>query len=182
MRLFIYPIFLTALLLMVFASITTPFLQRHKVSYNLPVHKTLYLGHDIYDNEMYHVIAAAIEWNEATNGEVVFDIKMLPQQGIKLSEAIIILNETADSPDVIMLDNKNGFGTLGLFDDAHGLDYIALVDERIVEKDYDSIIMHEMGHSLGMDHIKDIEGVGTLMYPSIDLGSEHITNTDLYYF
>jgi hypothetical protein len=181
LRLLLYPLFLTVILLMVFANIATPVLQRRHAFYILPVHKTLYLGHSIYDNEMYHVIAAAIEWNQATNGQVIFDIKVLPQQGINRSEAVIINNVTPDFPEVILLDNVNDQMSLGYFDD-HDLDNINLVDERIMEKDYNAVIMHELGHSLGMDHIKGIDGIGTLMYPSIDHGSEHITNTDLYYF
>ena len=181
MRLLLYPLFLTVILLMVFANIAAPILQKDKSAYTLPVHKTLYLGRSIYDNEMYHIIAAAIEWNEATNGQVVFDIKILPQQGITRSDAVIINNVTPDFPEVILLDNLNDSNTLGYFDD-HDIDNINLVDERINEDDYDAVIMHELGHSLGMDHIKNAKGMGTLMYPSIDLGSEHITNTDLIYF
>ena len=182
MRLLLYPLFLTIALLAVFVKITSPFIEQKQIFHTLPVHKTLYLERGIYQDQLYHVIAATMEWNQATDGDVVFDIKMLPQPNIVPQDAIIIMNVTPDFPEIILLDNINEYSTLGFFNNSTGLAYIALVDERISRQDYDAVVMHELGHALGLEHVKSIDGIGTLMFPSINFASNHITMTDLKQF
>lgn len=182
MRAFVWSLALTVALLVVFAEIVTPFVRRNHPVHTLPVHKTLYLERGVDDEELYHVMAAAIEWNEATNGQVTFDIKRLPQPGITPGDAIIVLNVTPDYPEVIILDNINKYSTLGFFNNDSGLSYIAIVYERVRDEDFNAVMLHEMGHSLGLEHIKGIDGLGALMFPSIDLGASHITRTDLRQF
>jgi len=194
MRLFLYPLILTIALLFPFAEIATPILQHKKETptHVLPVHKTLYLGRDIYDTEAEHILEAAIEWNEATNGQVVFDIKKLPSRDIKPSDGLVIFNVTPDFPDIILLDNINHLSTLGYYEGNATLKYIALVDERIPVQDVSAVALHELGHALGLQHpnsqdpdapIEDrLRGVGSLMYSNIDSGSNHITTLDLQQF
>ena len=182
MRLFLYPLLLTIALLGVFAEVVSPFLAHKSTPHTLPIHHTLYLERGIYEDQVYHVIAAAMEWNEVTNGDVVLDIKMLPQPNITPGDAIIIMNVTPDYPEAIILDNMNHYSTLGFYNNDTGLAYIALLDERIRGMSYDAVIMHELGHALGLEHITGIDGLGTLMYPNIEFGSDHITMDDLKQF
>ena len=132
---------------MAITEIATPIVQRAKVEHKLPVHKTLYLERGIYDDQMYHILEAAMEWNLATNGQVVFDIKRLPQQNIQAADAIIVFNVTPDYPDIIILDSIKHYSTLGYYNN-RGLDYIALVDERITNSNYNAVVMHELGQEL----------------------------------
>jgi hypothetical protein len=179
--LFIFTLAFTIGLLFVFAEVATPIVQRTHAEHKLPIHKTLYLERGIYDDQMFHILAAAMEWNQATNGQVVFDIKRLPAK-INPIDAIIVFNVTPDYPDIILLDSVKNYSTLGYYNN-RGLDYIALVDERITNSNYNAVVMHELGHALGLDHPDTDDhpeiGIGTLMYSVVDAGSNHITNDDL---
>lgn len=182
MRLFLYPLLLTIALLIAFGEVATPFLQHKRVTHQLPVHKTLYLSREIYDDQIAHITAAAMEWNDDTNGDVTIDIKRLPERSINPADAIVMLNVSPDFPEVIILDNLNQYSTLGFFNDDSLVHYIGLVDERIDAASYNTVIMHEVGHALGLEHIQGIDGLGTLMCPTINLGSSHITMEDLHQF
>lgn len=182
--LFVWTLSVTIGLLFIFAEIATPIVQRTKIEHVLPVHKTLYLERGIYDEQMYHILNAAMEWNRVTNGQVVFDIKRLPEPNLKVENSIIVFNVTPDYPDIIILDSIKNYSTLGYFNN-RGLDYIALVDERISSPIYDAVVMHELGHALGLEHpdLNDPKvGIGTLMYSVVDVGSNHITDEDLKQF
>ena len=72
----------------------------------------------------------------------------------------------------------SGNNILGLFDKKSIIPCIILVSNRILENDYKAVVLHELGHSLGLEHNEGINGIDTLMYPSIDLGSNHITFRD----
>lgn len=185
MRLLLWSMMFSVLMLCIVSEIVSPTVKQQWNVHTLPVHKTLYLARSIYNEEAYHVIEAAIEWNETTNGEVVFDIKWMPQHDIDMSDAIIVLNVEEDSPDIIMLDSYNAvhrYETMAYFDDRQKLKSISLVDGRILDAQYAPIMLHELGHSLGLEHIKGDEGIGTLMSEVMDNGSDHITNKDFVQF
>lgn len=186
MRLFLYPLLLTLALLVVFAQVATPFIQHKQAIHTLPVHKTLYIERGMDEEEMYHILAATLEWNRVTDGAVVFDIKRLPRRDMDPSDALIILNVTPDYPEVILMDAFNGMNTLGYFNDRGMLSYIALVDSRVSDNDMTAVFLHELGHSLGLEHPNSKEhpeiGIGSLMYSNIDMGGSHVTSEDLEQF
>ena len=185
MRLLLWSMICSVLILFLVAEIASPTIRSQHNVHVLPVHKTLYMARDTYSDEFYHLVEATMEWNNATNGNVVFDIKMLPQHNIDVHSSIIIFNVGPDNPDIITLDNEypdRKYEAMAFFDDRKMLRSIAMVDERISDSEYTSVFEHELGHALGLEHIKGEAGIGTLMSESIDEGSMHITNTDLKYF
>lgn len=154
----------------------------HPKSYPAHYHKTLYLDRNMSQYELEQIVAATIEWHEATGGIVTFDVKRLPQPDIIPANAILMLHVTPDFPDIIILDNLNQNSTLGLYTHESSIYYIALVADRLTEDDYKSVVLHELGHAVGLEHNEGENGVGTLMYPSIEKGADRITYTDIKKF
>jgi hypothetical protein len=177
MKLLIWSLVLTMILFFGFATIISP----TSITRSLPVHKILYIDRNIDDEELYHIVRASFEWFDATSGQVIFDIRRLPSQEINSHNAIFIFNVSPDYPQVIFLDAVNSQTTLGFFNNDN-LASIGLVDQRIEEGLLTRVIEHELFHSLGMKHQEGIEGIGTLMFPNIELGASHITRTDLMHF
>jgi predicted Zn-dependent protease len=60
--------------------------------------------------------------------------------------------------------------------------YIGIVRSRIEDYEFKEVMMHELGHVLGLKHNLGDDGTGTLMYPDVNLGSDTITDTDLKNF
>jgi hypothetical protein len=179
MRIFLWGLILTIILLIGVAHIATPFLRHKQIYHALPIHKTLYLDRNIDDDELFHIMQAAMEWKHATNGQVVLDIKRLPRPYIPLTNAIIVINVSPEYPDILMLDNGKGPNTLGYCNSAASIEFIELVNDRMNEENSTSVVLHELGHALGLEHTAE---VGTLMYPVYDEGSNHITSSDLKQF
>lgn len=190
MRLFVWSVAISLILLLAFAEAVTILLPApiSQAKQALPIHKTLYIERTVYDDELFHIIDAAIEWNEATDGQVVFDIKRMPRPDISPANSVVFFNVSPDFPDIIILDNarKRPLSTLAYFSGERLLPYIAVVDARISDKDYTGVMLHELGHYLGLQHPDDDDhpeiGVGSLMYSNIDSGANHITNDDLKQF
>lgn len=181
MRIFIWSVIFSLIVLCGFAHFVAPILEARGThpDRTLPVHKTLYLERSVYDDEFFAIVRASIEWNEATNGQVVFDIQQLPYPDIDAQNGIIVINVDPDFPEVILLDRRKNLITPAYFNHDSILSYIALVPERIDEGRFTQVVLHELGHSLGLEHVVGADGLDTLMYPSIDLGSKHIAQADL---
>lgn len=150
--------------------------------YPTHIHKTLYLDRYFDNQEITMISAASLEWSQATNHIVEFDIVVMPtDENFDIINGIIITKVSLDCPDIIFVDLMSHNTTLGLYQD-DPIPNIELVSDRLSHYDYKSIVLHELGHALGLKHNKDLDGIDTLMFPTIDLGADHITKTDLENF
>jgi hypothetical protein len=155
----------------------TPILTR---TFSLPAEQTLYLDTSLSDDEAITVIGAALEWQTATRGLVHYNIVKLPITKDTIDENVIIVFSVSPYfPEILSLDKESSKTHLGYYDSHGDTPYIVLVSERLTPDNYKSVILHELGHALGLKHNNGDEGMGTLMYPDIELGSKSITNTDL---
>lgn len=174
---------IVVLLLLAINMIAAPMFKHKAETLHLPVHKTLYVDRTLSDYEFAIITGAAWEWHLATKGLVTYDVERLPSQQIDPPNAIIVCAVSADFPEIIELDAADPEAShMAYFYKYSALPYIGVVSDRIAEKDYRPVMLHELGHSLGLPHNTGVDGIGTLMYPNIDFGATTITDTDLKNF
>lgn len=156
------------------------------------VHITLYVDRYFDEEEVETIVAAALEWSEATNHIIEYDVIQLPTEDeIIMDTAVFIVKTSPDDPRIVMLDKISSSFTLGLYE-GNGLPSIALVTDRLDKHNYKEVILHELGHSLGLEHLKGEENINALMYPYTEIkigedefipaGSQTITRSDLVAF
>ena len=140
------------------------------------VKKTIYIDRSFSEQEKLYIVEAALEWSRATNHIVDYEIKSLPCE-IELDEALIFVKYNSDHPDIIFMDFF-GYEILGYYNDKN-IPSISLVTDRIDAKDFTNVVLHELGHSLGLEHVEDKE---MLMYPTMNNVNNKITKKDLVDF
>lgn len=147
------------------------------------IHKILYIDSTFSNEEIADITSAALTWTTKTHYIARFDVVVLPtNQKIDLSKAIFILKITPGYPEVVLLDGLNHHSTLGYYHEKGAAPYIGLIPSRIEGYDYRVVVMHELGHAVGLKHAENLEDMGTLMYPVIDWGADSITHRDLVRF
>lgn len=141
---------------------------------------TLYVDTAFDDYGYSKIVQAASEWTIATHHLVEYNVVRLPSHNINAQDGIFISNVSSSFPEIIWRDRSGG-ATLGIYLGRAPLRTILLVGDRLDEDTYKPTILHELGHSLGLEHT-EFKDIGTLMYPFIDLGSDTITKKDLEQF
>lgn len=150
------------------------------------VHKTLYVDRHFTNDQFVLIAWAAIRWSQATNHIIDYDVIRLPmdhEETINSNNAIIVMMISPDHPNIITLDKFNMGTTLGLYNPDDPIPTISFVEGRFDDADqFEQAAMHEMGHSVGLHHNHGIEGTLTLMFPSIGLAENYITEKDMINF
>lgn len=144
------------------------------------------------DHEKFLISEAALEWMHATNNIVKFIFvydKNLDFK-VKIDHKPVIFNifhlQPIEEDHIIVeyLDSVLPAPVIGFYDNIHIINSLFttmfIVRVRISsDSEYKAVIMHEMGHSLGLAHSKIAD---TLMYPSVSGSSDCITMVDLKQF
>ncbi len=151
--------------------------------YKSHTHRILYIDPTFDDDEQEFILASTIIWANKTNNVVTFDVIFLPtKETLDTENGIVIGRVSKYNSDIIGLDNINNSETLAFFTKDGFIPSINLVTSRMSNENYQAIVLHELGHALGLKHNIGIDGEGTLMFPSIDRGAPTITYKDLEYF
>lgn len=157
-----------------------------KINESKHIHRTLYVDSRFSEEEDLAIINVAKRWTAATNHIAEIDVAFMPTE-IKdenTSLSIMVLNESPSFPPVVMLDRGNHNSTCGIYNGSE-MEYpiIAIVDERINDINlFEQVVMHEVGHSLGLAHLTGDDNFFTLMYPITDLMAPGLTLKDLAAF
>ena len=146
-----------------------------------PINTTIYIDRAFDDDEKQIIITAALEWSAATKHLVNYRIVELPTDSPRdiRRDGLLILKINADFPDVLVMDYYNHRATLAFYSGNTSVQYIALISERIKGPTYKRVVLHELGHSLGLEHVLEKD---TLMYPYVNSQSDSITLADLKQF
>ncbi len=154
-------------------------------------HITLYLDRNFSEDESEIIMQAALEWTRATNHIIDYDVVQLPsKEKIYFKDSVFITKRSIDDPQIILMDFTGKNKTLGVYE-RRGVPYISIVADRLHSEDYKEVVLHELGHSLGIGHLEGDENIDTLMYPYtsinvdgivIKTGNSHITKKDLIAF
>jgi predicted Zn-dependent protease len=148
----------------------------------------LYISNRFDDEEVKLIEASALEWENKTHHIITyhiyynFDVSKYKQINTNM-HSIIFVKLSKYSQQVNDMDRYQGHGRtqiLGLYDSTKEIPVIFIVYDRMLgQAYYQGTIMHELGHSLGLDHIQMED---TLMYPTMDHSSRHISSRDLQEF
>jgi len=155
------------------------------------VTKNLYIDKDFNQNELEYITSAAIAWSIATDNRVSYNIIVMNSNTkIDVSNSLVINKVNATYADVIILDHFFNLKTppdqyikikaLGYYYESKILPSIILVADRLDDFNYKSVVMHELGHSLGLEHNESEEALfNSIMYPSCEGQSNEITPIDV---
>lgn len=159
-------------------SSTTPMYQYTKVAKTKQYHwqRTIpvYVSHQFTEGDKVAIRDAVDAWNNVLNGHVSIQIKNEEffanrdadiQTALALKEANegwILLKMDHDNP-ALADEIEDGDGVLAFVNRLGSSGHLMFVlGDRIGSKDLKSILLHEMGHLLGAQHVS----ARSLMYPS----------------
>ena len=152
---------------------------------NLKINKTVYIDKRFSKIEINYIEEALNEWSEKSNNllqfKVEYNININEKEYIKNKYQSIMIEKTHSSDTEIVFVEKLSETTLiGLCNTSTApIDVMIIFDRLKNKEEYRSVVIHEIGHALGLKH-SDIRW--TLMYPYIDSGSYHLTYYDMEQF
>lgn len=157
------------------------------ISQSHPLYYSLYISQRFDANEVKIIEDAAKEWETKTDGLVEYSIyynwdDKYSDMPRRHTIAIIKVSQWDEFTRKYLDSYKDGkwMRVLGMYDPNHPRPTIYLVVDRALGHSFlRATIEHELGHSLKMSHNMNINSI---MFPSTELGADHITNSDLEEF
>jgi predicted Zn-dependent protease len=156
------------------------------------LHKRVYIDTNFSPDERVFINEALKEWECSTKHLINFTIisdendSDLSIKSIKPTNKFIIDADLRLNTDKVVMgedpnrDSSTQYQTVGLHNQYSNPPTIFIVQNRIDRNiDVRAIVMHEIGHDLGIKHIKD---ENSIMFINRTTGSQHITNLDLKAF
>jgi predicted Zn-dependent protease len=154
--------------------------------YLYDLHKTVYIDKDFTKQQKEDINKALLSWEESTAGLVKFkiisDIKLNDYSNLNnFDNTLFITPVSKENSDIINIDDKsnNGLFTVGLCISksyTQGM-IVDIVVERTDKTDFKAIVLHEVGHALGLKHIISEHSV---MNPNVSASGKKIGQIDLY--
>lgn len=176
---------ITSVILIVAFFVTTIKYRPSEITRPEYVNETIYLDKSFNKDEVDIIIQATWEWSKATENRVIYKVIQLNEHNnnVSMKNSILVNKFPADNIQILTLDYISNNTVLGYYSNEHVVPNIGIVAERLENAAlYKEVVMHELGHSLGLEHDESDHGIGTLMYPSVELQSENITKADIEHY
>lgn len=184
-----YLFYILSFLILSFALKTCQFDSLSLIPRNVHINKTvnfdIYISDQFNANDVELINEATREWEEKTDHLITyhiyynFDLSNVSDIRYR-SHSLVFIKLSKYDKITQQIDKDHGGKVLGLFDGTGMVPRIFLMSDRLLGAEYErSVILHELGHFEGLTH-SEIEN--TLMYPSQDKSSKHITKDDLKAF
>jgi hypothetical protein len=159
--------------------------ENNTVTKRTHIEKVIYIDRKFNPQQKNLIHIAATEWQNKTKGIVKFTIATLPVSTLNVDNSVVINCVSPDDPEIIFVDAIAG-GTsqhLGLTNMSAIIPNVKIVDSRITSSHtFKSVILHELGHVIGLKHNEGTHGLNSVMFSSADFGSDSITSVDLENF